>query len=119
MKSVIPRANNAIFEEVGQTGRLKLNQRITDVPRPTEFTDTYDQIASDEHGYIQTLHGDSGSPVWFEVNNVGVTQHVLAAIVHGMPTRKPGGYYGSEPEFSCRNIVTKITEEMSLWLYKY
>ena len=79
------------------------NRETIDIDRP-----------ADEHGYIQSNVGDSGSPYWTKTQN---GQDFVVAIVQGFPKTKPGGFYGAELEMGCRNYATKITKDMVKWLW--
>ena len=104
MQSVLPRATNAIFSEINENGDIKYDEKESDPPRP-----------GDEHGYIATGSGDSGSPYWLKDETGAAT---LIAINHGsMPNRNENSAWYSNDEFwQCRTIATKITEAMQIWI---
>ena len=104
MKSVLPRATNAIFSEVNEKGDIKYDKKERDPPRP-----------DNEHGYITTGSGDSGSPYWSKSDSGVAT---LIAINHGgIPNRNENSaWYGNDDFWQCRTIATKITEAMQIWM---
>ena len=104
MKATIPTATNAIFNEINTDGDIKYDTTENDRPRPDE-----------EHGYVSTNSGDSGSPYWMEDENGATT---LIAINHGNVKIKKENkaWYGNDPSWQCRTIGTKITEEIKEWI---
>ena len=78
-------------------------------------TETDPQRPEDEHGYIATGSGDSGSPYWLEDNTGAET---LIAINHGgIPNKNENkGWYGKDDYWQCRVIATKITQDIKIWL---
>ena len=104
MKSVTPAARNAVFSEINQGGELKFDAIENDKPRP-----------DDEHGYISTGSGDSGSPYWMEDENGAAT---LIAINRGNLANKDQNkaWYSKDSFWQCRTIATKITENLKQWM---
>ena len=114
VKPVIPRAKNAIFNEVDNTGHLVYSNIEQDPKRPDY-----------EQGHVQSAPGDSGSPLWKE-SDFSATQKraTLVAVQHAIirNLRTSGGSstassYLNDPYLQCRNFVTKITHQMKQWFF--
>ena len=106
IKSIPPRAMNAIFNEIDKIGNLEFSNNVEDPQRP-----------DDEHGYMSTGFGDSGSPYWMEKDGIST----LIAINHGtIPNKKvpykSRGWYDNDQLWQCRIIATQVTKEMVDWI---
>ena len=83
---------------------------------------TYHQNVEDpkrpdnEHGYVATSFGDSGSPYWMEDDDT--RKSTLVAIHRGdiINENKSRGWYDNDPLWQCRTIATKVTKEMVDWI---
>ena len=108
IKSIPPRAKNAIFNEIDKEGNLEYDNNVEeDASRP-----------GDEQGYMSPSYGDSGSPYWMKGRNDAAT---LIAINHGVLTKSnnvkfPKGWYNNDPRLQCRIIATKVTKEILDWI---
>ena len=115
IKPDVPRAKTAIFTTT-VWGGLEYREERQDEKRP-----------SDEHGYITTSHGDSGSPYWTveeqkkerlpNGKEVGPEVAILVALVSAGIDMSPintAGYVKDE-EKPCRDVATKLTPDIIRW----
>ena len=66
------------------------------------------------HGHIVSFSGDSGSPLWIEDNG---KNYLIAVLATGLEDDNEAGGYFSMNRHTCRNAVTKITQEMKKWFF--
>ena len=79
----------------------------------------YDKWDEDEIGYTQPASGDSGSPYMFKnKRRRGVARYTFVAIAASYYQRgkQAAGTYMKGRRTQCRDVTTKLTKEILLWI---
>ena len=108
-REILPRARNAIFERDSKTNNIRFLQQIDEVDRNNQ-----------ESGHIINSKGDSGSPLWIPGEN-GNAQIIAIMTMGFHDHNEADNHYEPGINFpggTCRNIVTKITEDIITWAFQ-
>ena len=100
----LPRALNVFFNKEFGQNNLKYSKSVPEI-----------ELSDKMHGHIVSFSGDSGSPLWIEDNG---KNYLIAILATGLEDDNEAGGYFSMNRHTCRNAVTKITQEMKKWFFE-
>ena len=104
IQPTIPPTNNAIFIKQPD-GSLKFDIWYAD------------ELSETDTGYVDTTPGDSGSPYWTETKTeTGIKTYTILAVQNSRPV-KYGNRYSTNQKQQCRNVATKVSQEIVKWVY--